>query len=109
MGVDQRARGRRRKVRREWTAEDERELRRHSKNRTPVTAISRALKCQDLLRVPLLDCVDDCSAATCLLWIISGLSSQRHLMSALPLKADISVTARAGRIYEYTPLMTLHS
>src|SRR5690349_9750069 len=26
-----------------------------------------------------------------------------------PLKADISVTARAGRIYEYMPLMTLYS
>ena len=30
-------RGRTRRVRREWTAQDERELKRHSKNRTPVT------------------------------------------------------------------------
>jgi hypothetical protein len=31
-------------VRREWTAQDEKELKRHSKNKTPVKAISRALK-----------------------------------------------------------------
>jgi hypothetical protein len=31
-------------VRREWTAQDERELRKHSKSRTPVKAISKALK-----------------------------------------------------------------
>jgi hypothetical protein len=37
-------RGRTRRVRREWTAQDERELKRHSKNRTPVTKISKALK-----------------------------------------------------------------
>jgi hypothetical protein len=30
-------RGRTRRVRREWTAQDERELKRHLKNRTPVT------------------------------------------------------------------------
>jgi hypothetical protein len=34
----------RRVVRREWTAQDERELRKHSKNKTPVKAIARALK-----------------------------------------------------------------
>jgi len=38
------ARGRRRIVRREWTAQDEKELKRHSKKKTPVTTISRALK-----------------------------------------------------------------
>ena len=37
-------RGRTRRVRREWTAQDERELKRHSKNRTPVRKISKALK-----------------------------------------------------------------
>jgi hypothetical protein len=37
-------RGRTRTVRREWTAQDERELKRHSKNRTPVPKISKALK-----------------------------------------------------------------
>jgi hypothetical protein len=31
-------------VRREWTKQDERELRRHSKTRTPVKSISKALK-----------------------------------------------------------------
>ena len=31
-------------VRREWTAQDEKELKRHSKNKTPVKAISKALK-----------------------------------------------------------------
>ena len=31
-------------VHREWTAQDERELRKHSKSRTPVKAISKALK-----------------------------------------------------------------
>jgi hypothetical protein len=31
-------------VRREWTSQDERELKRHSKNKTPVKAISKALK-----------------------------------------------------------------
>ena len=37
-------RGRRQTVRRKWTAQDERELKRHSKNRTPVSRISKALK-----------------------------------------------------------------
>jgi len=37
-------RGRRHIVRREWTAQDERELKRHSKKKTPVTTISKALK-----------------------------------------------------------------
>jgi hypothetical protein len=31
-------------TRREWTARDERELKKHSKERTPVAAISKALK-----------------------------------------------------------------
>jgi hypothetical protein len=31
-------------VRREWTAQDEKELRKHAKGRTPVKAISKALK-----------------------------------------------------------------
>ena len=31
-------------VRREWTTQDERELKRHSKNKTPVKAISKVLK-----------------------------------------------------------------
>ena len=31
-------------VRREWTAQDEKELKKHSKNKTPVKAISKALK-----------------------------------------------------------------
>jgi hypothetical protein len=34
----------RRAVRREWSAQDERELRKYSKNKTPVKDISRALK-----------------------------------------------------------------
>ena len=38
------ARGRRRIVRREWTTQDEKELKRHSKKKTPVTTISKALK-----------------------------------------------------------------
>jgi len=38
------ARRSRRVVRREWTAQDERELKRHSKSKTPVTTISKALK-----------------------------------------------------------------
>lgn len=33
-----------RAVRREWTAQDEKELRKHAKSRTPVKAISKALK-----------------------------------------------------------------
>jgi hypothetical protein len=33
-----------RTVRREWSAQDERELRMHSKSKTPVKDISRALK-----------------------------------------------------------------
>ena len=33
-----------RTVRREYTAQDVRELRRHSKNKTPVVAISKAMK-----------------------------------------------------------------
>lgn len=35
---------RKRVVRREWTAQDERELRKHSRSKTPVKAISKALK-----------------------------------------------------------------
>jgi hypothetical protein len=31
-------------VRREWSAQDEKELRKHSKSKTPVKAISKALK-----------------------------------------------------------------
>jgi hypothetical protein len=31
-------------VRREWTAQDERALKKHSKDKTPVSAISKALK-----------------------------------------------------------------
>lgn len=31
-------------VRREWSAQDEKELRKHAKSRTPVTKISKALK-----------------------------------------------------------------
>ena len=31
-------------VRREWSAQDERELRKHSKNKTPVKDISKALR-----------------------------------------------------------------
>jgi hypothetical protein len=31
-------------ARREWSAQDEKELRKHSKNRTPVIKISKALK-----------------------------------------------------------------
>ena len=31
-------------ARREWSAQDEKELRKHSKNRTPVVKISKALK-----------------------------------------------------------------
>jgi hypothetical protein len=31
-------------VRREWSAQDERKLRKHSKSKTPVKAISKALK-----------------------------------------------------------------
>lgn len=37
-------RGRKRTVRRKWTAQDERELKRHSKNGTPAARISKALK-----------------------------------------------------------------
>ena len=33
-----------RAVRREWSVQDERQLRKHSKNKTPVKDISRALK-----------------------------------------------------------------
>lgn len=36
--------GRKRVVRREWSAQDERELRKHSKSKTPVKDISKALK-----------------------------------------------------------------
>jgi hypothetical protein len=35
---------RKRVVRRDWSAQDERELRKHSKNKTPVKDISKALK-----------------------------------------------------------------
>jgi len=38
------ARTAKRVVRRNWTRQDERELKRHSKTRTPVKAISKALK-----------------------------------------------------------------
>jgi hypothetical protein len=38
------ARGRKRVVRRPWTAQDERELKKHSKSKTPVKTISRTLK-----------------------------------------------------------------
>jgi hypothetical protein len=38
------ARGRMRVARRAWTRQDERELKRHSKSKTPVKAISRTLK-----------------------------------------------------------------
>ena len=38
------ARGTKRTVRRAWTTQDERDLKRHSKSKTPVTAISKALK-----------------------------------------------------------------
>jgi hypothetical protein len=31
-------------ARREWSAQDEKELKKHSKNKTPVTKISKALK-----------------------------------------------------------------
>lgn len=31
-------------VRREWTVQDEKELKRHSKNKTPIKDISKALK-----------------------------------------------------------------
>jgi ribosomal protein L13E len=31
-------------VRREWTAQDEKELKKHSKNKTPVKGISKALR-----------------------------------------------------------------
>jgi hypothetical protein len=38
------ARTAKRVVRRDWTRQDEKELKRHSKSRTPVKAISKALK-----------------------------------------------------------------
>jgi hypothetical protein len=38
------ARTAKRVVRRDWTRQDERELKRHSKTRTPLKAISKALK-----------------------------------------------------------------
>jgi hypothetical protein len=38
------ARGRKRIVRRAWTAQDVRELKKHSKSKTRVTTISRTLK-----------------------------------------------------------------
>jgi hypothetical protein len=38
------ARRRKRVVRRAWTTKDERELKKHSKSKTPVTTISRTLK-----------------------------------------------------------------
>jgi hypothetical protein len=38
------AKGRMRLVRRAWTTQDERELKKHSKNKTPVTAISRTMR-----------------------------------------------------------------
>jgi hypothetical protein len=36
--------GKKRVVRREWSAQDERELRKYSKSKTPVKDISKALK-----------------------------------------------------------------
>jgi hypothetical protein len=36
--------GRKRIVRRDWSAQDEKELRKHSKSQTPVKDISKALK-----------------------------------------------------------------
>ena len=38
------ATGTKRVARRDWSAQDERELRKHSKNKTPVIKISKALK-----------------------------------------------------------------
>jgi hypothetical protein len=38
------ARTAKRVVRRDWTRQDEKDLKRHSKSRTPVKAISKALK-----------------------------------------------------------------
>src|SRR6188472_205191 len=38
------ARGSRRLVRRAWTTQDERELKKHSKSKTPVRAISRTMR-----------------------------------------------------------------
>jgi hypothetical protein len=38
------ARVRKRIVRREWTAQDERELKKHSKSKTPVDTIAKAMK-----------------------------------------------------------------
>ena len=37
------ARGKRRAIRRAWTVQDERELKEHSKSKTPVKAISKAM------------------------------------------------------------------
>jgi hypothetical protein len=36
--------GKKRTVRREWTAQDVRELKKHSKSKTPVNAIAKAMK-----------------------------------------------------------------
>jgi hypothetical protein len=38
------ARGKRRAIRRAWTVQDERELKKHSRSKTPVKAISKAMK-----------------------------------------------------------------
>src|SRR6476620_8148614 len=44
-------------------------------------------------------------ALQCPLWVTSGLSSQRHSMSALHLKADIQTTERHVR---FVPLADIH-
>ena len=38
------ASGKRRAIRRAWTAQDERELKKHSRSKTPVKAISKSMK-----------------------------------------------------------------
>ena len=38
------ASGKRRAIRRAWTVQDERELKKHSRSRTPVKAISKSMK-----------------------------------------------------------------
>ena len=44
LGEIRMARPARRRIRREWTAQDIRELRKHSKSKTPVVVISKATK-----------------------------------------------------------------
>ena len=41
--------------------------------------------------------LQQCRASECPLWVKSGLSSQRHSMSALPLKADIQTVGQNVR------------